>query len=508
MTDSQPEPTGRPNILDTAPLMADVGRRAASGGAIAVLFQVIKIVLQLATVSILARLLAPEDFGLVAMATAVTGFVGIFTDLGLSAATVQRKEIAQDTVSALFFVNLGVGFAVMLAAIAAAPLAAWVFGDERVKPLVVALSLTIPFVAASVQHRAILQRGMRWITIQWTDILPQFLGAIAAILLAWGTDAGYWALVVQAWVTAFGGLVVLWTACPWRPGLVREWDEVRPALRFGLSLTGSNLLNYAHRQLDNVLIGWRWGPLELGFYTRAYRLFLMPLTVITWPLAGAMVPAMSRLQAEPDRWRALYLTALAGVVFVTAPSTGLLVILGKPIILLLFGTRWLPAVPVFQLLAISMLLQPIYTSGGWIFVSLGRTSDQLRAGIFAAAWFSAAFAVGVRGGAVGMGLAYTCAFCALVPVWMWWATRRTNVGLAAIVGAVWPPISAAVVGLSVCAPRVLSKVELIDTGITAVLFLLIYCSLVVGVYCLNSNWRQMIRPLLRFAGSGLTQRPL
>ena len=145
--------------------MGDIGRRAASGGAIAVAAQIVKLLVQFGTLAVMARLLLPADFGLVAMATTVTLFVGLFTDFGLSAATVQRAEIDHGTVSALFYINVATGAALMLLAIAAAPLAAWGFGDPRVSPVVMALAAQIPFVAATAQHNALLRRGMRWVTL-------------------------------------------------------------------------------------------------------------------------------------------------------------------------------------------------------------------------------------------------------------------------------------------------------------------------------------------------------
>src|SRR5207237_344463 len=119
----------------------------------------------------------------------------------------------------------------------------------------------------------------RWITIQWTGIVAQLAGALVGILLAWRTDLGYWALVGQAWVITTLSLVLVWVTCPWRPSIITQWGKVRPAIDFGLNLTGFNLVNYFHRQFDNVLVGWRWGPGEVGFYTRAYALLTMPLAI-------------------------------------------------------------------------------------------------------------------------------------------------------------------------------------------------------------------------------------
>ena len=107
-------------------------------------------------------------------------------------------------------------------------------------------------------------------------IVAQFAGSVTAILLAWLTSLGYWALVAQTWASASVSLILLWLTCPWRPSLARNWRTIGPAVRFGAHLTGFGIVNYFHRQFDNVLIGWRWGSADLGFYTRAYALLTLP----------------------------------------------------------------------------------------------------------------------------------------------------------------------------------------------------------------------------------------
>src|SRR5262249_24361045 len=147
-------------------------------------------------------ILSPADFGLVAMAGAVTAFVGLFTDLGLSAATVQRAHIDQDLVSTLFFANVAMGLLCMAVATATAPLAALLFHHCRVTQVILALSVGFPMAALGSQHGALLQRNMRWGALQWCGLAAQSIAAIATITLAWRGGIGYWALVVQGWVGA------------------------------------------------------------------------------------------------------------------------------------------------------------------------------------------------------------------------------------------------------------------------------------------------------------------
>lgn len=368
------------DALSTAHLEDGLGERTAQGAVLAMSGQAVRMGLNIATSAVLARLLAPGDFGLVAMAAAVTSFANLFVDLGLSAATLQRKDIDQNTVSALFFMNIGAGLAVTLLAVVVAPLAARCFGDDRVLPAVIGLALPIFLGAASVQHRALLQRGMRWLALQRVDIMAQVAGAGLGVILAWTTDLGYWVLIAQIWMWSAVGLVLSWRESGWRPSRVTNWSDARSALGIGLNLTGFNFLNYFHRQLDNVLIGWRYGPSELGYYTRAYGLFLMPLTALASPLMATLLPALTRAFPEPKRWMRVYLSFIAPLVCLTAPLAGLLFVLSEPLVLFLFGPDWGLTVPIFRALAISILVQPIYSSGGLLYISSGRTAEKFKAG--------------------------------------------------------------------------------------------------------------------------------
>jgi len=416
-------------VLSTEHLMSDLGRRAARGGLIAVGAQPLRMVLQFIATAIMARLLAPEDFGLVAMATAVTGFVAIFSNMGLASATVQKAEIDQDTVSGLFFMNLGVGLVLVPIASLAAPLAAWFFKDPRVTGLIIAMSLTLPLAAAAAQHTALMMRSMRWMTLQWTGLAGHAAGALAGILVAWKTDLGYWSLVATAWVANIVTLTLIWITCRWRPTLVKDWSGARTSLNFGLNLTGFSVVNFFHRQLDNIIIGWRSGAVELGFYTRAYQLMMLPITMFNGPLSSAVEPSLSRLQNEPERWRRAFLDALGLTVFLGAGMAAGLIATAEPLITLLYGPNWTKSATIFLWLAISMFAGVPMNCTGWIYISLGRSRRMLAWSLIFTPVVAAAFLIGMSRGAVGIAMAYAIVMnLALVPGYAF-ATRNAPVSL-------------------------------------------------------------------------------
>jgi PST family polysaccharide transporter len=268
-------------------------------------------------------------------------------------------------------------------------------------------------------------------------------------LIAWRTDLGYWALVVQAWVGAALTLTLLWSACPWRPSRVRDWSRARPALRFGLHLTGFQLLNYCNRQSDNVLIGWRWGAAELGQYTRAYALLMLPLQLINGPVGSAVVPALSRIQSDPERWRSAYLDALGMIVLPSAGITAVLIATAKPLVALLYGPGWSETASIFAILAISMFASTPMNATGWIYISLARTKRMLQWSLIRTPLTVAAFLVGLPFGGLGVAVAFTSVVVATFLPGLVFATRGTPIGVRQILRIV-APLSLAGMAAAAC----------------------------------------------------------
>lgn len=442
---SQTEKNAR--LLKTDHLMSDLGRRTSRGGVIAIVGQGVRQLIQIINFAIMSRLLAPADFGLVAMALAVTAFASMFTDLGLSTATIQRKNIDQNTTSILYYLNVGIGIVLMVLVCLVSPIAAWFFGDGRVLWLIVALSVTLPLGAAAAQHAALLARGMQWSRMQSTMIASQLLGFLMGVLLAATTNLGYWALVATAWGSSLSYLLLVRMACPWRPTGARSWSGARSAIQFGLNLTGFNVVNFLHRQLDNVLIGWRWGPTDLGYYSRAYGLLTVPLALVSGPVSSAIIPALSRLQADPERWRGSLVEALSAVIVVSSGVAAVLIVASELVVTLVLGPGWSKSADIFFYLAISMLAATPMNAMGWIYVSLGRTRRMFAWSLIQAPIIIAAFWVGLPAGATGVALCYSVAVCLLAIPCMAFAAHNTPIRVSYLIRVAAPPTCVAIVAI-------------------------------------------------------------
>ncbi len=410
-----------------------VGRGAlATGGA-----QGIRLVCQFASVIVLSRLLAPEDFGIVAMAAPVTGFVGLFLDLGLTQATVQKKHITHAEVNTLFWINMAISALLAGILVLVAPLAARFYDEPGVGLLVAALSLQIIVGGAGGQHYAILNRRMQFGRLAILDSVAAVAGLGVAI--AWAlVDPGYWALYGGGMTTAVTGTAMAWAASGWRPGWPRWAAGAGSLVHFGVGITGFNFANFFARNLDNVLIGRFRGNVELGLYDRAYKLLLFPLQQVTNPLSRVMVPALSRMTDEPHRYRHAYLRVAPILLLVTLPGVALAIAMADVLVPFALGQQWAGSAPIFQALGFAGLLQSLNNPSGWLFISQGRSTEFMRWGIVTAVTSVAAFAIGLPYGAYGVALAYAASEYLRTPLLWLYVGRRGPVRTGDVARAAFP----------------------------------------------------------------------
>jgi PST family polysaccharide transporter len=351
-------------------------------------------------------LLTPKDFGLIAMVTAITGFIMVFKDLGLSMATVQRAEINHGQVSTLFWINVALSAALMLVTLALAPAIAWFYKDPRLVAVTAALSTAFLFGGLTVQHQALLRRQMRLSAVAIIDVVSMASGIGTALLCAWA-GLGYWSLVWMQIAMAATNAAGVWIASGWIPGRPVRRSGVRPMLKFGGWMTGYSTLNYFSRNLDNVLLGRFWGAQVLGIYAKAYSLLLLPMSQVTAPITAVAIPALSRLQNDPVRFRSYYLRAIKLIAYLSMPAVVIMVVLSREVVLIFLGNQWTPAVPIFMILGISAVLQPAVASVGWVYVSLGRSRRMLAWAGWASPLRILSFVIGLPWGAIGVATAYT-----------------------------------------------------------------------------------------------------
>ena len=386
-----------------------------SGVAWTALSRIVRQLLQFLTVVVLARLLTPEDFGLVAMIVVFTGFATLFVDAGFGAALVQRRELEERHLSSVFWLNLTVGLALAAAMALAAPLVASFYGEPRLKGLTVALSSSFALGAFSVVQLALARRAMDFRRIAWIEILSALVAAAVAVFCAL-RGYGAWALVAQTLVGAALLSLTLWLASAWKPRALFQLSAVRELLGFSGNLLGFNAFNYWVRNADNLLIGRFVGSSALGIYGRAYGVMLLPLQQVTFVMGQVLFPALARIQEDVGRVKDVYLRANRVVALAVFPMVFGLAVVAEPFVQVVFGPAWLEVAPVLRILCLVALVQPLRATTSWIYQSRGRTDLQFLWGVVSGVVTVGAFLIGVRWGVLGCAAAYAIrTYALLVP---------------------------------------------------------------------------------------------
>jgi PST family polysaccharide transporter len=268
-----------------------------------------------------------------------------------------------------------------------------------------------------------LRRAMQIRALTLTQVVATAGGHIVAVFWAWQYHS-YWALVLRPIVTAVLQAIGSWWACPWVPGLPRRGTGMRQMASFGFNLAAFNLLNYLARNVDYMLIGWRWGATSLGFYERAYRLLMLPVNQINVPATNVAIPALSRLQNEPAKYVKAYESMIGKLVFGVGALVGFLLATSDWVIQIVYGERWLAAIPIFQWLGLVAVRQVFLNTTGWLFVSQGRGKEMLQWACIGVPISIASFVIGLPYGPKGIAIAY--AIIPLVvgsPILLWMLGR-------------------------------------------------------------------------------------
>jgi O-antigen/teichoic acid export membrane protein len=402
--DATAEPSGTAGLEDA--LLGDLKTRALSGGFVTAIAQGSKFALNMAAVVLLARLLSPQEFGLVAMAGAIVAFLGVLKDAGLSTATVQRASITHEQVSSLFWINVGLGTVMSLVAVALAPLVAWFYRDARLVGIMATLAATFVLTGATVQHHALLIRQMRFKVLATIEVGAMLAGVATATGMA-AVGFSYWSLVGLQIATAGTALLLTWSVSRWRPSLPRHAAGVRPLLAFGAHMTLGSIVAKMVSGCDSLLIGRVYGAEPLGLYSRASVLLFRPLEQVLMPVGSVLLPVLSRLQSDPERYRRTFLRVYETLAVLTFSFTGLMLALSQPLVLTLLGPAWEGAVPLFAGFTLAALYLPLAFAANWLLTTQGRGRDVLRSDVTLSGITLLAFVVGLPFGPLGVAIAFS-----------------------------------------------------------------------------------------------------
>lgn len=370
-------------------------------------------IMQFLSLAIFARLLTPSQFGLISMALVVVNFILIFKDLGTSAAIIQRRQLSQDLLSSVYWFNVLFGLATSIITFLIAPLVAQFYQDSQIIGILRVLSLVFFISSLSILHQTLLQREQKFNRLAIIELSATFLGATIGIVAAI-LNAGVWSLVIQAITYSSTNTLLLWLMNSWKPKMILRWVDVKSISNYSLNLTGFNITNYFARNLDNILIGKYLGSQSLGYYSVAYQIMLTPVQVVSNIVNRVMFPAYSQIQDDTPRFRRIYIRAAGAIALISFPLMLGIMVVNYPLIITIFGSKWLPVSQILLILAPVGMAQSIATTVGVIYQAKGRTDWMFRWGMFAGFVRMVAFIIGLRWGLIGVALGYAISSIILI----------------------------------------------------------------------------------------------
>lgn len=410
--------------------------------------------LSLFSTIILARLLAPADFGLVAMAAVVIGFIELFQDLGTATAAIQRKDPSQALLASMFWLNAGFGLAATLVLYLASPLAGAFYREPHVIPIMQALSLSFLLSGLGNLQKSLLERYLEFNKLARIEIGTALFATLVGIAAAY-LGHGAWSIVYQMLAGNFLATLLLWGASRWRPSWQFDWPEIRSVMGFSLNLTGASIFNYFARNADKFLIGRFLGSEDLGYYDLAYRLMLYPLQGISAVIRRVMFPLYSRMQDDSGQFGWTYLKVASAIALISFPLMLGLTALAGPFVLTLFGAAWIPVIPLLLILAPLGALQSILTTAGDIYTAKGRTDWALWWTIGAGLLIVLSFVLGLPWGILGVSASYAIMCVLLTYPALAIPFRLIGLRVRDLGGVLWRPAACSLVMYAVVAGTVL-----------------------------------------------------
>ena len=419
--------------------MQDLKERTIRGGFAKVCAQAVTFLLRVGSMMVLARLLEPQDFGLVGMVTALTGVLHLFRDFGLSAATVQRVHVTEAQISTLFWINVVVGTILGLLVVVMAPVVAVFYHEPRLFGVTAILATGFLCNAAGVQHAAILQRHMRFTALATIDIISLVVSTAVGIGMAVG-GYGYWALAVMTVTLPLVATVCMWLTTAWMPGRPRKQVGMRSMMRFGGTITLNGVVVYVAYNVEKILLGRFWGAEVVGMYGRAYQLITIPTDNLNAAVGGVAFAALSRLQDDANRLKTYFLKGYAVVLALTVPLTMVCALFADDLIAVLLGPKWIGTAAIFRLLAPMTLVFTLTDPLGYLLLSTGLVGRSLNITLVTSPLVIAGCVIGLPYGPKGVALAYSAVMTLWVVPHIAWSVHGTVVSFRDIVVAVSRPL--------------------------------------------------------------------
>ena len=398
----------------------------------------------LITTSILARLLAKNDFGLIAIAVVAINYLSVLKDLGLGVALIQRRGNVEEAANTVFTINIIIGLALSSIILPLAPLVAIYFRDPQITSVLRWMGVSFIINALGSVHTNWLIRDLDYRRKLIPDLASPLLKGVVSISLAY-LGYGVWSLVFGQIAGAVASVILVWIIFPWRPRFSLDRKIARGLMKFGASVTVIDIINEITDNIDYVIVGRIFGLVPLSIYTLAYRLPEMLLIGNLWVMGGVVFPAFSTIQDQPEKLRRGFLASVRYVELIAVPICLGLLIAADPIVRVVFGDQWLDAIPVLRVLAVYAWVYSLGYHVGGFYKAIGRPDILLRLSILTLVIIVPALLIGARFGIIGVAVGHLVAILIRRIISLGLATRFVNVTILEIFGEFRSSLIAALV---------------------------------------------------------------
>jgi O-antigen/teichoic acid export membrane protein len=330
---------------------------------------------------ILARLLQPSDFGLIAMIMVIIGIAGIFTDIGLGAALIQRRRTLAIHYSSVFYFNLLIGFLFTIATYASAPLISDFYEAQELLPLIQAMSLLFVVNAFSSVQTILLRKELDYATLTRIGLISTVISGGIGITMAF-SGAGVWSLVAQSLSNGIAYNAIIWAVSRWSPGFQFSPKALRYLWGFGFRMFLVELLNAVYIRMDSLIIGKLFAPATLGFYQMAKSINQLAIQYSSGSLMSVLFPVLSKVQNDLPRFQNIVIKGFGVISFIVFLLFGTLFLVADELIVILLSEKWMQSAEYFKILAISGLAFPINALLVNVLSSRGNSKAFLRMAIY------------------------------------------------------------------------------------------------------------------------------
>lgn len=357
--------------------------------------------------AILARLILPSDFGLMAIVSTFFSFIALFQMQSFGTALIQKQDVSETDKNSLLWLNLVISVILVFIIIAIAPLVAKFYNNYQIIPIIRLLAITLIISSLNIIHTSLLTKALNFKILSLANVISSFFGNICAVILALN-GFEVWSLVWQILIQQTISLVFFWLIIDWRPRFLFSFDSINNIFSFSFYLQFANVINYVHRNLDDILIAKFLGSQQLGYYNRAYKLMQLPQKNLRNIIGNILFPAFAKFPDDHTKIQLIFLQVTQYTALITIPLGTILLIIAPELIIFLYGPRWQPTIFLFQVLVLIGVKQS-FTFFGPIFLSQGRTDVQFYLRLSLLPVMAIALAIGIQWNIKGVAIAYAIA---------------------------------------------------------------------------------------------------